>query len=214
MEESFGVTPDFLALDLRCGRASSWDPKTAVFDHRWSGPQGADPRTETKGADPRTGTLKGETCFCLGVPAPFLSWRLACGLVLRALFPCPVFPGIRARGPWVPFGGFRFVPGPGRLLVVWWATALVQILSSSFVEVAVRGDMRFEQVHPFTPAWYFWALLPPFSGVPSTLCSWTTRRILSRHCTVRWDVSSHAFTNLYLLNVHITRVLAQPDVWR
>ena len=23
-----------LALDLRCGRASSWDPKTAVFDHR------------------------------------------------------------------------------------------------------------------------------------------------------------------------------------
>ena len=78
----------------------------------------------------------------------FLPWcpgPLSCpgGLGLRALLPCPVLSRFRVCGPWVSFGGFRSVPRPGRLQVFWWATTLEPILSSSFVEAAVLGDMRF-----------------------------------------------------------------------
>ena len=114
-------------------------------------------------------------------PGPFLSWRLGCGLGLRALLSCPVLSRFRARGPWVSFCGFRSVPGPGRLQVFWWATSLEPILSSCFVEAAVRGDMRFGQVPLFLRPGILDLIADPIAI--DALMMDNTKEI-SRHCTV------------------------------
>ena len=110
-----------------------------------------------------------------------VSWRLGCGLGLRALLPCPVLSWFRARGPWVSFCGFRSVPGPGRLQVFWWATSLEPILSSCFVEAAVRGDMRFGQVPLFLRHGILDLIADPFAI--DALMIDNTKEI-SRRCTV------------------------------
>ena len=114
-------------------------------------------------------------------PGPFLPWRLGCGLGLRALLPCPVLSRFHARGPWVSFCGFRSVPGPGRLQIFWWATSLEPILSSCFVEAAVRGDMRFGQVPLFLRHGILDLVADPFAI--DALMMDNTKEI-SRHCTV------------------------------